>query len=305
MVRKSASTVTAKSASEHRTGHARSGDVELFYRSFGAPGRAPVLIAHGMSYFSYDWIDVAAALAMDREIVALDQRGFGESGWSAAGDYSVTAFAGDLINLLDHLGWRRAVLMGHSMGGRNATYCAAENPARVAGLVLVDWSPQTAPEGSQRVRAQNSGLPDAFASADEAVAYFVKAPELRSSPLVRARFDAFLRPVDGGYAIKRDPFFCAQSRAAIAAGRALGLVSDRKRLDMWDVLKRVECPVLVVRGTRSDMFAAETADKVISANPMIRLVEIESGHDVAGDDPEALVAEVRSFFTDAVKETQL
>ena len=74
---------------------------------------------------------------------------------------------------------------------------------------------------------------------------------------------------------------------------------------MWDVLKRVECPVLVVRGTRSDMFAAETADKVISANPMIRLVEIESGHDVAGDDPEALVAEVRSFFTDAVKETQL
>ncbi len=304
MVQQTASAVTANSATEHGTGRAQSGDVELFYRSFGAPGRSPVLIAHGMSYFSYDWVEVAATLATDREIVALDQRGFGESGWSPARDYSVTAFAGDMINLLDHLGWRRAVLMGHSMGGRNAAFCAAENPARVAGLVLVDWSPQTAPEGSQRVRAQNSGLPDAFASADEAVAYFVKDPALRSSPRVRARFDAFLRPVDGGYAIKRDTFFSEQSRAAVAAGRAPGLVSDRKRLDMWEVLKRIECPVLVVRGTRSDMFAAETADKVISANPMIRLVEIESGHDVAGDNPEALVAEVRSFIADAVKEAR-
>jgi len=279
--------------------------VELFYRSFGAPGRSPVLIAHGMSYFSHDWINVAAALAVDREIVALDQRGFGESGWSPAGDYSVTAFADDMINLLDHLGWERTVLMGHSMGGRNATFCAAQNPARVAGLILVDWSPQTAPEGSRRVRALNSEMPDTFASADDAIAYFVKAPELRSSPRVRARFDAFLRPVDGGYAIKRDTFFCEQSRAAVAGGRAPGLVSDRNRLDMWEVLKGVECPVLMLRGTHSDMFAAETAEKVKSSNPMFRLVEIESGHDVAGDNPETLVAEVRSFIANLAKETKL
>ena len=42
----------------------------------------PVLIVHGLSYFSYDWIGPASALASDREVVAIDMRGFGQSGWS-------------------------------------------------------------------------------------------------------------------------------------------------------------------------------------------------------------------------------
>ena len=43
-------------AHEHAIGSARRGDVELFYRRFGRPGNTPVLIIHGLSYFSYDWI---------------------------------------------------------------------------------------------------------------------------------------------------------------------------------------------------------------------------------------------------------
>ena len=51
----------------HKTGTVKSEDVEIFYRAFGAPGKTPVVILHGLSYFSYDWIDIAAALASDRE----------------------------------------------------------------------------------------------------------------------------------------------------------------------------------------------------------------------------------------------
>ena len=219
-------------AQTHATASVRLGDIEIFYRSFGKAGGTPVLIAHGMSYFSYDWIGVATALATDRQIVALDQRGFGNSGWSADQDYAVTAFADDMINLMDHLRWNRVILMGHSMGGRNSAYCAAHNPDRVAALVLVDWSPKTAPEGSKRVRAQNSGLPNAFATDNDAIAYFIDDPAIRNDPNVRARFNEFLMPVDGGFAIKRDTYFRDQSRAAVAAGRAPGMVSDRNRVDM-------------------------------------------------------------------------
>ena len=80
---------------EHRTAKFSSGDVEISYRLFGKAGETPIVIVHGLSYFSYDWIPMAAVLAADRQVVAMDMRGFGDSGW--AQDYSVPAFAGDIV----------------------------------------------------------------------------------------------------------------------------------------------------------------------------------------------------------------
>ena len=72
---------------EQQTGRVRSGDVDLFYRVFGEPGRTPVLIFHGANYYdSADWIEVGTALAQDRQVIAWDVRGFGESDWSPSKD---------------------------------------------------------------------------------------------------------------------------------------------------------------------------------------------------------------------------
>src|SRR5262249_58938800 len=79
-----------------RDGRVNSGDVSIFYRAFGMPGRTPILLMHGANYFdSYDWIGVAGALATDREVATYDKRGFGESGWSPSKDDSVDAKMGD------------------------------------------------------------------------------------------------------------------------------------------------------------------------------------------------------------------
>ena len=56
----------------HATGSVKNGDVDLFYRRFGSPGATPILIVHGLSFFSYDWIEVASRIATDREVVAID-----------------------------------------------------------------------------------------------------------------------------------------------------------------------------------------------------------------------------------------
>ena len=53
---------------DHRTAKFFSGDVEIFYRLFGKAGETPVVIVHGLSYFSYDWIPMAAVLAADRQV---------------------------------------------------------------------------------------------------------------------------------------------------------------------------------------------------------------------------------------------
>ena len=274
---------------DQRTARFSSGDVEIAYRLFGKSGETPIVIVHGLSYFSYDWIPMAAVLASDRQVVAMDMRGFGDSSW--ARDYSVPAFAGDIIALLDHLGWAQAILLGHSMGGRNCTYCAAENPGRVAGLVLVDWSPENAPAGAQRVTEAVAGTPDSFASVDEAMRFFKVDPASPQGVQQRPRFEAYLKPVGSGFVIKRDPYFRNQFRRVLETGE-----KPKLGVDMWAELAKVACPVLVMRGTRSDMFAAETVAKVRAANPRIQVVEMNTGHDVAGTDPAAFEREALVFL---------
>jgi pimeloyl-ACP methyl ester carboxylesterase len=281
----------------HQTGSFSSGEVEIFYRLFGKTGETPVVIVHGLSYFSYDWIPMATVLASDRQVAAMDMRGFGDSG--SARDYSVPAFAGDIIALLDHLGWSQAILVGHSMGGRNCTYCAAEHPDRIAGLLLVDWSPENAPAGAKRVTETVASTPDSFPSIDEAMRFFKVDPESPQGVQQRPRFEAYLKPVAGGFAIKRDPYFQDQFRRVLETGE-----KPKLGVDMWAALAKVACPVLVIRGARSDMFAAETVAKVRAANPRLQLVELNTGHDIAGSDPAGFEREALAFFHRQKSEVQ-
>lgn len=274
---------------QHQMGTCRTGEVEIFYRQFGQPGGIPIIIVHGLSYFSYDWIGPAAALAVDREVVAMDMRGFGNSGW--AKDYAVPAFARDIIALLDHLGWDKAILVGHSMGGRNCVYCAATYPDRVAGLVLVDWSPENAPAGSQRVSETVAGTPDLFPSIEAAMLYFKTDPHSPQGALQRPRFEAYLKPEPGGYAVRRDPHFRDQFRRLLQGGER-----PKAGVDLWATLAAVTCPTLVLRGRRSDMFADAMVPRVQAANPRLRLEELETGHNVAGEDPEGFLRHVRTFL---------
>ena len=90
-------------------------------------------------------------------------------------------------------------IIGHSMGGRSTTYVAAKHPERVAGLVLVDYTPQNAPEGAKRTTHIVANTPDAFASLEEAMKYFDDTD--------RVRFEQYLKKTDRGFTLKRDPHF--------------------------------------------------------------------------------------------------
>jgi len=273
----------------------KSGDLQLAYRLVNGDrphfsrgqtrgqtlGSVPIVFVHGLSFFSYDWVPVASALG--REAACLDMRGFGDSDW--AKDYSVPAMAGDIGALLDHLGWEEAIVVGHSMGARNCAYFAAKNPRRVAGLALVDYSPENAPAGSKRVAETVAGVPDVFPSVEAAMAHFKAAPEKR------VRFAAYLRKVEGGFAVKRDPYFRDQFRKTLATGER-----PQPGVDMWQVLAELRVPTLVIRGSRSDLFAAETVARVKAANPAIRVVEVDAGHNVAGDNITGLAAALRPLL---------
>jgi len=275
---------------DHETGRVRSGDAEIFYRRFGRPGRMPVLIVHGLSYFSYDWIGPATGIAVDREVVAIDMRGFGQSAWSPARDYKLETLCADVIALLDHLGWSRAVLMGHSFGGRVCLATAGWHPDRASALICVDFAPDIAPAGRRHVAERIGRQPDVFVSVDEAMAYDGHADVPAASPL-RARYEAFLRPTANGYVLRRDLAFRDNFKRALDAGQSPPVPAY-----LWPMLSALEIPALVIRASESDMFAAETLAKAGAANPRITAIELAGSHDLAGDNPDGLVAAVQNFL---------
>ena len=275
------------------TGRVASGDVEIFYRKFGQRGRAPVLIVHGLSFFSYDWIEPATRIACDREVVAIDMRGFGESGWSPTRDYKLETLSNDVIAVLDALGWRKAVLMGHSFGGRVCLATAGWKPDRVAGLVLVDFAPDLAPAGRRHVAERIGRQPDVFASVDEAMAYHGHSDVPANSPL-RARWQAFLQQTDRGYRLRRDLHYRDNFKRALQSGQSSPVPAF-----LWPMLAELNMPALMIRASASDMFEAATLAKARALNPRLVAIELPGSHDLAGDNPQGLADAVSRFLGEA------
>ncbi len=119
----------------------------------GDPDACPVLFLHGGGQTRHAWGSTAETVAAQGwRTVALDLRGHGDSDWAANGDYSFTAFCADCVAVADQLG-RPPVLVGASLGGMAAMLAEGTSDRTVScGLVLVDITPKTNPEGIQRIR---------------------------------------------------------------------------------------------------------------------------------------------------------
>ncbi|WP_028601143.1 alpha/beta fold hydrolase [Ottowia thiooxydans] len=277
------------------TGHITSGDVRIHYRRFlsreASPGKMPALIVHGLSYFSYDWIEIAAALSQQREVVAIDLRGFGDSDRSPSGEYGLQAMSNDLIAVLDHLGWDQAALLGHSMGGRVCLCTAAWHPQRVGALMCLDFAPDVEAEGRRKVALRIGNQPDTFASIYEALAYHGHEGVSSDSPLYK-RYAAFLRATDDGLVLKRDLHFRNSFREVLRTGK-----SQPAGVDLWAMLAGLSIPAEVLRGSTSDMLSRETLEKVHEVNARVSTREITGSHDLVSDNPQGLIEAITEFLT--------
>jgi len=85
------------------------GGVRLHALDWGTAGSPPVLLLHGAAQTAHSFDEVAPALARDHDILALDQRGHGDSDWAAR--YDRDAFGDDIAAVLDAQGWSDATLI--------------------------------------------------------------------------------------------------------------------------------------------------------------------------------------------------
>jgi pimeloyl-ACP methyl ester carboxylesterase len=275
-------------AYDHRTGRVNSGDVSLFYRVFGKPGATPILILHGSNYYdSVDWIEVAAALATDREVVTPDRRGWGESTWSPSKDNSLDALLDDMLAVIRVMKWSKAIVMGHSGAGPTIISFAVNFPQIAEKLILVDS--QMNRDESARSGKSIGNPPYVFESIEAGMAKhkFSNPPRISWD---RQRAEQAFVKVDKGYMLKRDPD--GSNRQPIGEGASL---PRRPVREMWEELGMVKVPMIIIRGNRSSRYPAATVERLTKTFPHIPQAVVDSEHDVASQAREPLVANVRKF----------
>lgn len=114
--------------------------VTLHHVDLGGAGQPPLLVLHGLLGSSRNWQTTGRDLARHFHVYALDARNHGRSPHAPEMDYPV--MLADLIDWMDAQGMARAVLVGHSMGGKTAMLLAGRQPERVERLVVVDIAPK-------------------------------------------------------------------------------------------------------------------------------------------------------------------
>jgi pimeloyl-ACP methyl ester carboxylesterase len=171
---------------------------------------------------------------------------------------------------------------------------AGRNPEKLAGLVIVDSGPELDARGTSRIRNETETREPTFASLrayEEVLAQ--NYPATKPAMLARlARHWSRPRP-DGRYELKLDPSFFR--RRTGDADPEAWLRAETQAL--WDALRLVPCPTLVVRGAASDVLDADVADRMVDEvlQKGQLAVVAGAGHSVMTDNPDGFRDAVCAF----------
>ena len=262
--------------------------INIHYLDWGAEGKPPLVLLHGLRGHAAVWTDVAEALCADYHVYAMDQRGRGDTDHAPGGDYSTDAFVADLAGFVDALGLDRFILFGHSMGGRNSMAFAGQYPERLERLCIVDIGPRIEPAGGSRITEELRSLPPQFDNFEDALAHVQTGNRFASEPVMRRRLTGQTRTLpDGSLGWKFDPAIREQRINGTAAPAA----------DLWPALERITCPTLVVRGTETDLLPEAAAQQMIDTLAQGTLAQVErAGHMVFEDNPADFIAAVQDWL---------
>ena len=267
------------------------GGLKVHYLDWGTQGKRPLLLLHGGMQNAHSWDTVAVALKRDFHAVAMDLRGHGDSDWSEEGDYAFETHSRDIAKLIEHLGWDRLVLMGLSLGGLASLNFAVEGWPMLDALVIVDVGPELNTSGVGRI-VDFSGGPGELDSIDDFIKRALEYNPRRKADQLRYSLTHNLRRLPNGkWTWKYD------RRIARRPGKGVRGPATSRFDDMWEPLRQVRCPTLIVRGGESDVFPEQTGRRMVELMPDSRFVTVpDAGHTVPQDNPAGFLEAVRGFL---------
>jgi pimeloyl-ACP methyl ester carboxylesterase len=267
--------------------------VSLHARDWGGDG-TPVVLLHGLASNARIWDGVAQRLAgAGRRVVALDQRGHGESE-QPAGGYDFATVCRDLAAAVAALGLQRPVLVGHSWGANVALQYAAERAEAVAGLVLVDggflgvadWPGMTRELARERLAPPRFAVP-----LEDWLARAGRFPAGTGGGWVRDFLRAGVDVDDHGVARARFRFDHHM--------QVVDALYDQRPAALYPL---VRCPVLLCPAAEDELAAAkqDAVARALRLLPDARATWFEDTmHDIPLQRPAELAAELARFVKEA------
>ena len=248
--------------------------LRFHFLEWGAPDAPPIVLLHGGHQSAHSWDLVSLHLAQRFRVMALDQRGHGDSEWARDVAYTNHEMSLDAEAFIEVMGLQRPILMGHSMGGRNAMLLTRRSPSLLRALVIVD----VGPELSDRGRAVIAGFVrdnEEFDDLDHFVRNVQQYDPYRSREHIERTVKYnMLQRADGKFVSKCD-----------GNPRRLGVVrgtGPQENITLEEA-GAFDLPVLLVRGAASRILTAEAAERFRNALPHGKLVTVPNcGHNVHG-----------------------
>jgi pimeloyl-ACP methyl ester carboxylesterase len=249
---------------------------------YGGQGRPPLLFLHGGSAHAHWWDFVAPAFTEQFHVMALDQRGHGDSPWTQEWAYGTRHYVADLAQIISGWEFGPPILVGHSMGGHNVLVYAGTYGNTVRAIAALD-SPATYPPFARQVLKEMAERPPRrFDSLEAAVAAFRTVPtDTLAAPAVmrQVALNSFRQDGEGKWMHKID------RRTMV-----------RDPIDGWPLLSRIRCPALYVRPASSPM-PRDYAEQIAAKIPGGRLTIVpDAHHHVQLDNPSGSISALREFF---------
>jgi pimeloyl-ACP methyl ester carboxylesterase len=246
----------------------------LYYSLHGENGteNPPLVLIHGAGGMHLDWPPEIRRLA-GYCVYAIDMPGHGKSE-ICDGQQTIEEYARLLVQWLESIQLRRAVLVGHSMGSAIAITLAIHHPDYVVGLGLIS--------GGARLRVH----PDLLNYAADLTTFY-KATDL----LVSSSFSSSTPHRLVELASRR----MVETRQSVLYGDLLAC----NRFDVMDRLGSIQQPTLVVCGVDDQMTPLRYAQYLSSAIPNARLCAVpHAGHMVMLEQPRLVADNLQSFLQD-------
>jgi pimeloyl-ACP methyl ester carboxylesterase len=261
------------------------GGLRFHYREWPNPGAQALVLLHGFTGHARSWDSFATAMQANHHVYALDQRGHGDSDWTD--DYSAESMVEDVQRWVTALGLKQFVLLGLSMGGRNAYQFAATHPEEVERLVIVDIGPEIASAGSNRIMTGVQAS-DVFTSPEEALER-ARAANARADEAeqVNRTLNNLMLLEDGTWTFRYDKGLRDGSRPLARPDAG----------DGWGLLAKITAPTLLIRGELSDVLDAGVAERMCREIADCRFAVVPgAGHSIPLESPKGFLEAVRTFL---------
>ena len=262
--------------------------LRLHYRDYpGREDRPPILCMPGLTRNARDFEDLAARLSPDWRVIAVDLRGRGESAYAKDPmTYVPLTYVQDVEGLLRELGVSSYIAFGTSLGGIVTMLLAGTARERIVGAMLNDVGPEIETAGLSRIRTYvgKSNTWPTWMHAARAVM------EANADVYPAYEIEDWLAMAKRLYRLNSSGRIVLDYDMKIA--EPFRVPGNEAGPDMWSALARLkQVPTLILRGGRSDVLSARTAERMAATLDDAELVTVDGvGHTPTLGEPEAAAA---------------